>query len=43
MVERFKAIGVDPVGGGSAEFAALIARELPQWRDLVKAANIKVQ
>ena len=27
----------------TAEFAALIARELPQWRDLVKAANIKLQ
>jgi tripartite-type tricarboxylate transporter receptor subunit TctC len=43
VVERFAKIGVDPVGGTTAEFAALIARELPQWRDLVKAANIKAQ
>ena len=43
VVERFGKIGVDPVGGSTAEFAALIARELPQWRDLVKAANIKPQ
>ena len=43
VVERFRNIGVDPVGGTTAEFAALIARELPQWRDLVKAANIKLQ
>jgi tripartite-type tricarboxylate transporter receptor subunit TctC len=43
VVEKFQNIGVDPVGGTTTEFAALIARELPQWRDLVKAANIKVQ
>jgi tripartite-type tricarboxylate transporter receptor subunit TctC len=43
VVERFTAIGVDPVGGTTAEFSSLIARELPQWRDLVKAANIKLQ
>jgi tripartite-type tricarboxylate transporter receptor subunit TctC len=43
VVERFAKIGVDPVGGTTAEFAALIARELPQWRELVKAANIKAQ
>ena len=41
VVQRFDALGVDPVGGTTANFAALIARELPQWRDLVKAANIK--
>jgi tripartite-type tricarboxylate transporter receptor subunit TctC len=43
VVERLQRAGVDPVGGSTAEFAALIARELPQWRDLVRAANIKVQ
>jgi tripartite-type tricarboxylate transporter receptor subunit TctC len=43
VVQRYDSIGVDPVGGSTAEFAALIARELPQWRELVKAANIKVQ
>jgi tripartite-type tricarboxylate transporter receptor subunit TctC len=43
VVERFTAIGVDPVGGNTKEFAELIARELPQWRELVKAANIKLQ
>ena len=41
VVQRFENLGVDPVGGSTADFAALIARELPQWRDLVKAANIK--
>jgi tripartite-type tricarboxylate transporter receptor subunit TctC len=43
VVQRYHSIGVDPVGGSTAEFAALIARELPQWRELVRAANIKVQ
>jgi tripartite-type tricarboxylate transporter receptor subunit TctC len=43
VVQRFQNIGVDPVGGTTSEFAAVIARELPQWRDLAKAANIKVQ
>jgi tripartite-type tricarboxylate transporter receptor subunit TctC len=43
VVEKFQHDGVEPVGGTTAEFAALIARELPQWRDLVKTANIKLQ
>jgi tripartite-type tricarboxylate transporter receptor subunit TctC len=42
VVEKFVNIGVDPVGGTTAEFTSLIARELPQWRDLVKATNIKL-
>ncbi len=33
--QRFDSLGVEPVGGTTTEFAALIARELPQWRDLV--------
>ncbi len=43
VIERFQAIGVDPVGGTTADLAALIARELMQWRDLAKAANIKAE
>jgi len=35
--------GVDPVGGTPQELSALIARELPQWRELAKAANIKLE
>ena len=42
LVEKFQHDGVEPVGS-TAEFAALIARELLQWRDLVKTANIKLQ
>jgi len=43
IAERLQRDGVDPIGGTPAEFAALIAKELPQWRDLAKAANIKLQ
>jgi tripartite-type tricarboxylate transporter receptor subunit TctC len=43
VVERLQRDGVEPVGGTPAEFGALIAREVPQWRDLAKAANIKLQ
>ncbi len=43
VVERLKHDGVEPVGGTPADMGALIAREIPQWRDLAKAANIKLQ
>jgi tripartite-type tricarboxylate transporter receptor subunit TctC len=43
VIEKLQNIGVDPVGGTTGEFASLIARELPQWRNLVQAANIKLQ
>ena len=43
IIERLQRDGVEPIGSTPAEFGALIARELPQWRDLAKAANIKLQ
>jgi tripartite-type tricarboxylate transporter receptor subunit TctC len=43
VVARLTRDGVDPVGGTPAEFGALIARELPQWRELAKAADIKLR
>jgi tripartite-type tricarboxylate transporter receptor subunit TctC len=43
IAERLQRDGVEPVGGTPTELAALIARELPQWRELAKAANIKLQ
>jgi tripartite-type tricarboxylate transporter receptor subunit TctC len=43
LAERLKRDGVEPVGGTPPELAGLIARELPQWRELAKAANIKLQ
>jgi tripartite-type tricarboxylate transporter receptor subunit TctC len=41
LAARLAKDGIDPVGNTPAEFSALIARELVQWRDLVAAANIK--
>ena len=43
VAERLLRDGVDPVGGTPQELAALITRELPQWRELIKAANIKLE
>src|SRR3954454_14964984 len=43
IVERLERDGVEPVGGTPSQLAQLIARELPQWRELAKAANIKLQ
>ncbi len=43
VAERLVRDGVDPVGGTPQELAALIGRELPQWRELAKAANIKLE
>src|SRR5262245_58889257 len=43
IAERLIRDGVDPVGGTPQELAALIGRELPPWRDLIKAANIKLE
>jgi tripartite-type tricarboxylate transporter receptor subunit TctC len=39
---RFDKDAVEPVGNGPAEFKALIAREIAQWRELAKQADIKL-
>jgi len=43
IIEKLQRESVDPVGGTLADLATLIARELRQWRELAKAANIKLQ
>lgn len=40
---RFDKDGVEPSGSGPAEFKALITREIAQWRELAKQADIKVE
>jgi tripartite-type tricarboxylate transporter receptor subunit TctC len=42
-VARFDKDGVEPVGNSPAEFEALIAREIGQWRDLGKETKISVE
>jgi tripartite-type tricarboxylate transporter receptor subunit TctC len=41
--ERLRKIGVEPLGNTPAEFAALVQREAPVWRDAVKAAGIRAE
>ena len=40
---RFDKDAVEPVGGTPAEFKALITREITQWRELAKQADIKIE
>jgi tripartite-type tricarboxylate transporter receptor subunit TctC len=43
LIERFRRDGIDPVGGTSDAFRERIAREIPQWRDVGRAAKITLQ
>jgi tripartite-type tricarboxylate transporter receptor subunit TctC len=42
LAARLRRDGVDPIGSGPAEFAALIRAEIAQWRALAKSASIKL-
>ena len=41
VVERFRQLSVNPVVVTSEAFAALLAREIPIWKDVARKANIK--
>jgi hypothetical protein len=41
FVERLNKIGVDPVCGTSADFAAAIREDINIWKEAVKAAGMK--
>ena len=43
LAERLRRDGVDPVGGTPADFGALIAREIVQWREVIAAAKITAE
>jgi tripartite-type tricarboxylate transporter receptor subunit TctC len=43
LVERFRHDGIDPGSDGHDAFGARISREIAQWRDLIRAANIKAE
>jgi len=43
LVERFRHDGIDPGRDGREAFGARISREIAQWRDLIRAADIKAQ
>ena len=36
-------LGFDPIAGSAADFAAIIDRDLPVWRDVVQTTGIKVE
>jgi tripartite-type tricarboxylate transporter receptor subunit TctC len=42
LADRLRRDGIDPVGSTTAEFGAMIGREITQWRELAKSANIKL-
>jgi len=41
--ERFAAAGLEPISNTPEEFAAQLKREIPQWKKVVKDANIRVE
>ena len=42
LAARLKRDGIEPVGSKAAEFGALIAKEVAQWRDLAKAVQMTI-
>ena len=42
FADRLTAYGVDPLGNTPAEFAALIAAEIPLWIEAVNLAGAKI-
>lgn len=42
IVERFKSLGAEPVGGTPKSLGEFIARETTKWRDVVKASGARV-
>lgn len=41
MREKLAAIGLEPMGGTQAEFAAMIRAEAPYWEHIIKEAGVK--
>jgi tripartite-type tricarboxylate transporter receptor subunit TctC len=41
VVQRLAASGVEAVGSTPEQFRAVIASEIPQWREVIRAANIR--
>ena len=42
VLKKLHELGLDVVAGTPAEFAATIAREIPQWAKVIKGAGIKL-
>lgn len=42
VIERFTALGLKVVGGSADDFGAVIAREIPRWKEVAGSAKIKL-
>ena len=42
VIERFTALGLKVVGGSAENFGAVIAREIPRWKEVAGTAKIKL-
>jgi tripartite-type tricarboxylate transporter receptor subunit TctC len=40
--KKFDELGIEPIGNTPAEFAAVIAKETPEWAKVIKDAGIKI-
>ena len=43
LTERMTALGMEPVGSSTEEYDAVIGKEIEKWREVVKAAGIKLK
>ena len=43
VVERFAALGAEPLGNSSAEFGKYIASEVVKWGKVIKAVGISAE
>jgi tripartite-type tricarboxylate transporter receptor subunit TctC len=41
--ERYAVLGIEPVGNSPAAFTEQVRTDLARWRDVVKAANVRVE
>jgi tripartite-type tricarboxylate transporter receptor subunit TctC len=41
FVERLASFGVDPLGNSPAEFAAMIAADIPFWAEAVRIVGVQ--
>jgi tripartite-type tricarboxylate transporter receptor subunit TctC len=41
--ERYAVLGIEPVGNSPAQFTEEVRTDLARWRDVVKAANVRVE
>jgi tripartite-type tricarboxylate transporter receptor subunit TctC len=43
FAEQISAIGIDPLGSTSGEFAAFLRKEVPRWKQIVQDAGVKIE